>query len=89
MKTPPSPVSIFTKRGFKEDENFGIKDQFKTILGYECDNYTFPSTTKLIPLAHALFKVSIENISPRLGTRSNLSAQDVVVCAMLLSGKGF
>ncbi|XP_017227470.1 uncharacterized protein LOC108203224 [Daucus carota subsp. sativus] len=89
LKTPPSPVSIFTKRGFKEVVNFGIKDQFKTILGYECDNDTFPSTTQLIPLAHALFKVSIENISPRLGTRSNLSAQDVVVCAMLMSGKSF
>ncbi|XP_017228645.1 uncharacterized protein LOC108203941 [Daucus carota subsp. sativus] len=89
LKTPPSPVSIFTKRGFKDVVDFGIKDQFKTILGYECENDTFPSTTQLIPLAHALFKVSIENISPRLGTRSNLSAQDVVVCAMLMSGKSF
>ena len=33
--------------------------------------------------------MSIENVSPRLGTRSNLSCQDIVVVAMILAGRKF
>ena len=43
----------------------------------------------MIPLAHALFKLSIENVSPRLGTRSNLSSQDIVVVSMIMAGRKF
>ena len=89
LKTPPSPVSIYTKRGFKQLDNFSVKDQFHVLFGADGPTETFPSTTQILPLAHALFRVSIDNVCPRLGTRSNLSAQDVIVVSMLLSGKSF
>lgn len=89
IQSPHSPVSIFTKRGFVQLENFEVKDQFHVLFGADGPTETFPSTTQILPLAHALFRVSIENISPRLGTRSNLSAQDVIVVSMILAGKSF
>ena len=87
LKTPPSPVSIYTKRGFKQFDDFDVKEQFNVLFGVDGPVDTFPSTTQILPLAHAVFRVSIENLSPRLGTRSNLSAQDVIVVSMLLAGK--
>ena len=89
LKTPPSPISIFTKRGFKQFDDFTVKDQFNLLFGTDGPCETFPSTTQILPLAHALFKVSIENVCPRLGTRSNLSAQDVIFVSMLMAGKSF
>ena len=75
LKIPPSTVSIHTKRGPKDVEGFSHNDQLKLITGSENVSDTmFPSTTQLLPLAQALFKLSIENVSPRLGTRSNLSS---------------
>ncbi|XP_063948186.1 uncharacterized protein LOC135152259 [Daucus carota subsp. sativus] len=89
IQAPPSPVSIHTKRGFKHFDDFQVKDQFKILFGVESSTETFPSTTQILPLAHAVFKVSIENLCPRLGTRSNLSAQDVIVVSMIMAGKPF
>ena len=66
-----------------------MKEQFKILFGVESSTETFPSTTQILPLAHAVFKVSIENLCPRLGTRSNLSAQDVIVVSMIMAGKPF
>ena len=59
------------------------------LFGADGPTETFPSTTQILPLAHAVFRVSIDNICPRLGTRSNLSAQDVIVVSMFLFGKSF
>ncbi|KAL1803452.1 hypothetical protein ACET3Z_032099 [Daucus carota] len=90
LKIPPSTMSIHTKRGPKDIEGFSHKDQLKLITGSEIvSENAFPSTTQLLPLAQALFKLSIENVSPRLGTRSNLSSQDIVVVAMLVAGRKF
>ena len=86
IQAPPSPVSIHTKRGFKQLNDFSVKDQFLVLFGQDVPTETFPSTTQILPLAHVVFKVSIENLCPRLGTRSNLSAQDVVVVSMLWLG---
>nr|XP_017256504.1 PREDICTED: uncharacterized protein LOC108226061 [Daucus carota subsp. sativus] len=90
LKIPPSTLSIHTKRGPKSVEGFSHQDQLKLITG--SDNVSenmFPSTTQLLPLAQALFKLSIDNVSPRLGTRSNLSSQDIVVVAMIMAGRKF
>nr|XP_017217278.1 PREDICTED: uncharacterized protein LOC108194852 [Daucus carota subsp. sativus] len=90
LKIPPSTVSIHTKRGPKDVEGFSHNDQLKLITGSENVSDTmFPSTTQLLPLAQALFKLSIENVSPRLGTRSNLSSQDIVVVSMIMAGRKF
>lgn len=90
LKIPPSTMSIHTKRGPKDVEGFSHKDQLKLITGSEIvSENAFPSTTQLLPLAQALFKLSIENVSPRLGTRSNLSSQDIVVVAVLMAGRKF
>ena len=83
-------MSIHTKRGPKDVEGFSHNDQLKLITGSENVSDTmFPSTTQLLPLAQALFKLSIENVSPRLGTRSNLSSQDIVVVSMIMAGRKF
>lgn len=66
-----------------------MKDQFHVLFGADGPTETFPFTTQILPLAHALFKVSIENLCARLGTRSNLSAQDVIVVSMVMAGKSF
>ena len=87
--TPPSRVSIYTKRGFKQFDDFDVKHQFNMLFGADGPVETIPSTTQILPLAHVVLKVSIENLSPRLGTRSNLSAQDVIVVSMILAGKKF
>ena len=90
LRVPPSTVSIHTKRGPKNIEGFSHQDQLKIITGLEnVSEGVFPSTTQLVPLAQALFKLSIENVSPRLGTRSNLSSQDIVVVSMILAGRKF
>ena len=90
LKIPPSTVSIHTKRGPKNVEGFSHQDQLKLIIGLESvSEGVFPSTTQLLPLAQALFKLSIENVSPRLGTRSNLSSQDIVVVSMIMAGRKF
>nr|XP_017225158.1 PREDICTED: uncharacterized protein LOC108201377 [Daucus carota subsp. sativus] len=90
LKIPPSTLTIHTKRGPKDVEGFTHKDQLKVLTGLDnVSENAFPSTTQLIPLAHALFKLSIENVSPRLGTRSNLSSQDVVVVSMIMVGRKF
>lgn len=43
----------------------------------------------MTPLAHLFFKLARSHICPRLGNKSNFSFQDVVVVAMLISGKPF
>lgn len=86
----PSNVSIGTKKGPTELPNFTELDQLKVIRGM--DNlleYIPPTTTSVTPLAHVLFKMCIDNVNPRTGTRSNFSGQDVSVVAMLLSEKPF
>lgn len=47
------------------------------------------TTSEVTSMAHLLFKIYLENIFPRVGTRSNFSDQDVVVVAMFFSGKKF
>ena len=89
IKAPPSPVSIYTKRGFKPFDYFTVKDQFRVLFGADRPTETFPSTAQILPLAHAVFKVSIENLCPGLGTRFNLSAQDVIVVSIIMDGKSF
>ena len=90
LKIPPSTVSIHTKRGPKDVAGFSHKDQLMLLTGSEnVSENAFPSTTQLIPLAQALFKLSIENVSPRLGTRSNLSSKDIVVVSMIMAGRKF
>ena len=54
------------------------------ILEFNC-----PTTYNVTPMAHIMFKVCLANICPRLGSRSNFSCQDLIVVAMLLSGKKF
>lgn len=86
----PSTVSITTKKGPTELENFSELDQLKIVRGIEdLSHYAPPTTTTVTPIAHVLFKICIDNINPRTGTRSNFAGQDVTVVSMLLSEKPF
>ena len=90
LKFPPSTVTIHTNRGPNDIEDFSHQDQLKLFTGLDSvSEGAFPSTTQLLPLAHTFFKLSIENVSPRLGTRSNLSSQDIVVVYMQMAGRKF
>lgn len=86
----PSIVSITTKKGPTELENFSELDQLKVLRGMEgLLVYSPPTTVSVKPIAHVLFKVCIDNVNPRTGSRSNFTGQDVTVVSMLLTGKPF
>lgn len=86
----PSSVSIITKKGPIELDGFGALDQLKILHGMsELVEYIPPTAAMVTPIAHVLFKLCIENINPRTGSRSNFAGQDVSVIAMLLAEKSF
>lgn len=86
----PSTVSITTKKGPTELENFTEVDQLRIIRDLpDLMKYAPPTTAIVSPFAHVLFKVCIDNVNPRTGSRSNFAGQDVTVVAMLLSERQF
>ena len=86
----PSDLSVYTKKGPVSIDGFGPLEQLNTIRGLNgILEFSCPTTSIVTPMAHLLFKVCLANICPRLGSRSNFSCQDVVVVAMLLSGRKF
>lgn len=88
--THSSTLSIHTKRGSKSIDGFSAINQLKLLRNmYDLEEFVAPSITQVIPMAHLLFKICLVNICPRLESHSNFSCQDVTMCAMLLSGRGF
>lgn len=62
----------------------------KVITGNsEIEFFVLPPTSQVTYMAHLLFKICLENICPRIGSRSNFDAQDVVVVALLSTGRKF
>lgn len=65
-------------------------EQLKVVWGLsDLVEVSLPTTTTVIPMAHLVFKVCWSNIYPRVGNRSNFTYHDLVVVAMILSGKAF
>lgn len=79
-----------TKKGPVEIKGFTMLDQLKQLrdVNYliEC---VAPTTNTITPTAHLMFKISLANINPRLGSRSNFDVQDITTCAMILANKKF
>lgn len=78
-----SNVDIFT-HGSLSFPGFTDVDQLNVLVAPNRLMDLAPPTTSLInPMAHLIFKICWANICPRSGGRSNLTWQDVVVCARI------
>ena len=85
-----SMVDVYTAKGFKSLSDFSTEDQLKAILGSDSvSKATPPNTKQVLPLANLLFRFSVANICPRTGNHASFNCQDVLIVAMLMSGKSF
>lgn len=76
--------------GVLECDGLSETDQLMLVRGVsKLVDLLLPTTSMVTPLAHLVFKICMLNICPRLGSRSNFSSQDLIIVAMILSGKPF
>ncbi|KAL1823246.1 hypothetical protein ACET3Z_010024 [Daucus carota] len=84
-------VVPLTKKGICDlFEDLPELEQHALVRG-DVDNtdVTLPTTAMLEPMAHLLFKICRTNISPRVGSRSLLTCQDLILVSLLLKKKKF
>lgn len=85
-----SELDIYTAQGSVNLPFLSYAEQLQLLMGdVKPLDSNPPPTTVVTPLAHLVFKLARSHLCPRVGNKSNFTCQDVVVVAMIMSGKAF
>lgn len=90
LNIPYSGFFPFTLKGPYEFENFSVLDQLKLVKN--SSNLEFvelPTVVETSPINSVIHKIIRSNLVPRMGGRSDMTFQDLILSALILSGTKF